>query len=187
MLSLLDSECCDTLFCNKSIFDLCLSLFNNVDVRSRHLLIWPFNVTFIGKCRDTLFALRVCLTIRLCSTTFVREFLDCWCCFVNIATSRLECYKQKKLNAQHTNIYLTTSLITNDSILFEGSESTWKPFQYTCWRHFCSLRAQTFGFREMNFQCHVLCTHSSLESRTGRVSCSFARNTFAVTVCTRSI
>ena len=25
-----------------------------------------------------------------------------------------------------------------------------------CWRLFCSMLAQTFGYREMNFQCHVL-------------------------------
>ena len=46
----------------------------------------------------------------------------------------------------------------------------------------CSLLAQTFEYREMNFQCHVLCTHSPLESAHGQSQwqfCTQRENTFS--------
>ena len=39
---------------------------------------------------------------------------------------------------------------------------------------FCYLLAQTFGFREMNFHCHVCIRICRSSLRTGRASCSFA-------------
>ena len=59
-----------------------------------------------------------------------------------------------------------------------------------CWGHFFTLLAQTFGYLEMDFECHILYTYSPLESAHGQCQlqfCTRRENTFAVTVCTRSI
>ena len=47
---------------------------------------------------------------------------------------------------------------------------------------FCSLLAQTFGYRKRNFQCHVLYTHSLLQSPHGQNQlqfCTRRENTFS--------
>ena len=43
---------------------------------------------------------------------------------------------------------------------------------------FCSLLVQTFGYREMNFQCHVFIRTRRLSPRTARHSYSFVLDTF---------
>ena len=53
----------------------------------------------------------------------------------------------------------------------------------------CFVACTSIGYREMNFQRHVLCTHSPLESEHLQTQCQFCtrrENTSAVTVCTRS-